>query len=73
MLILSRNIGEKIIIGGDIEVIVMGIYNGTVQIGIEASKEITVHREEIQKKIEFKELQKKCQITYKKSLLRKTA
>lgn len=52
MLVLSRHKDESIIINGDIKVMVVGIQGDKVRLGVEAPKEITVHREEIQKQIE---------------------
>ncbi len=50
MLILTRRIGENIIIGNDIIIRVLDI-NHQVKLGIEAPREIEVHREEIYEKI----------------------
>lgn len=47
MLVLSRRIGETLIIGDDIKVRVLGITGMTVRIGIEAPKSVNVVREEI--------------------------
>lgn len=49
MLILTRKIGERILIGkdGEIRLKVLGIRGGQVRLGIEAPKDIIVHREEI--------------------------
>lgn len=51
MLILTRKYGEKIIIGDDITVQIIGVKGGCVKIAIDAPKDISVHREEIYKKI----------------------
>lgn len=51
MLILSRRVTETIIINDDIKVTVLGIKGNQVRLGIEAPKNISVHREEIQQKI----------------------
>ncbi len=50
MLVLSRRVGESIIIG-DAKVTVTGIKGGQVNIGVTAPKDVAVHREEIRKKI----------------------
>jgi carbon storage regulator len=52
MLIITRNKTEKIIIGDNIEIIVLGIKGMQVRLGINAPKNIPVHREEIWHKIQ---------------------
>ena len=47
MLVLSRKLGEKIVIGGDIVVTIVKIDNNQVRLGIEAPKEVSIYREEI--------------------------
>jgi carbon storage regulator len=47
MLVLSRKLGEKIVIGGSIEITVVGLDRGKVRIGISAPPEVTVHRKEV--------------------------
>lgn len=52
MLILTRRIGETLMIGDDVQVTVLGIKGGQVRIGIDAPKDVAVHREEIYDKIQ---------------------
>ncbi|MCH8969528.1 MAG: carbon storage regulator CsrA [Planctomycetes bacterium] len=47
MLILSRKVNEEIVIGGGITILVVAIQGDKVRLGIEAPKEITVHRREV--------------------------
>ena len=51
MLILTRKIGESIIIGDNVKVTVLGVEGRQIRIGIDAPKEISVHRQEIYDKI----------------------
>lgn len=51
MLILTRRIQECLIIDNDIEVRILGVKGNQVRIGITAPQQVTVHREEIQHKI----------------------
>jgi carbon storage regulator len=48
MLVLSRRVGEKIVIGNNIVVTVVDTARGKVKIGVDAPREITVYRQEIQ-------------------------
>lgn len=47
MLVLARRINESIMIGDDIEVVVIDIKGDQVKVGVKAPKKITVHRKEI--------------------------
>jgi carbon storage regulator len=52
MLILTRRIGEKIIVGGNVTVTVLSIKGNQIRMGIDAPPEVMVHREEIYQKIQ---------------------
>lgn len=56
MLILSRRSGEKLIIGDDVELTVLGIKGNQVRIGVDAPKDIAVHREEVYLRIQNENL-----------------
>ena len=51
MLILTRRVGETVMINDDIAITVLGVKGNQVRVGINAPKEISVHREEIYQKI----------------------
>lgn len=51
MLILTRKVGESVMIGNDITVKVLGVNGNRVRIGINAPKSVEVHREEIYEEI----------------------
>ena len=51
MLILTRRVGETLVIGDNVRVTVLGVRGHQVRIGVDAPKDISVHREEIYQRI----------------------
>lgn len=51
MLILTRRVGETVMIGDDIVVTVLGVKGNQVRVGVKAPRDVTVHREEIFERI----------------------
>jgi carbon storage regulator len=51
MLILTRRVGETLMIGDEVSVTVLGVKGNQVRLGITAPKDVGVHREEIYQKI----------------------
>ncbi|MRC44363.1 carbon storage regulator CsrA [Bacillus thuringiensis] len=52
MLIRARRVGETLMVGDDVTVTVMGVKGNQVRIGVNAPKEVAVHREEIYQRIQ---------------------
>jgi carbon storage regulator CsrA len=52
MLVLTRKVGETIIIGDDVTVTVLGLVGNQIKIGVNAPKSVSVHREEIYDRIQ---------------------
>lgn len=57
MLILTRRVGETLMIGDDVTVTVLGVKGNQVRIGVNAPKDVSVHREEIYERIKKEQLQ----------------
>lgn len=51
MLILTRRVGETVMVGDDVTVTVLGVKGNQVRIGVNAPKDVAVHREEIYERI----------------------
>jgi len=51
MLILTRRVGETLMIGDDVSVTVLGVKGNQVRIGVNAPRDVSVHREEIYERI----------------------
>jgi carbon storage regulator len=53
MLILTRRIGESLVIGDNVDLVILGIKGNQIRIGIEAPKDVSVHRREIYNRIKY--------------------
>jgi carbon storage regulator len=52
MLILTRRVGERLIIGDDVKVTVLGVKGNQVKVGVDAPADVAVHRQEIYERIQ---------------------
>lgn len=57
MLILTRRVGETLMIGDEVTVTVLGVKGNQVRIGVNAPRDVTVHREEIYERIKREQSQ----------------
>ena len=58
MLILTRKVGESLLIGDDVSITVLSVRGNQVKIGVNAPKDVSVHREEIYQRIKESEDEK---------------
>ena len=52
MLILTRHLGETIVVGDDVHITILGIKGGQIRLGINAPKDLSVHRLEVYQRIQ---------------------
>lgn len=52
MLILTRRLNEAVMIGDDVEVVVLGVKGGQVRLGFKVPKNVPVHREEVYERVQ---------------------
>lgn len=51
MLVLSRKVGEEIVIGDSIRLVVVGVRGAQVRLGLEAPRDVAIHRREVHRRI----------------------
>ncbi|MCK9503143.1 MAG: carbon storage regulator CsrA [Porticoccaceae bacterium] len=59
MLILTRRVGETLVVGDDVTVTVLGVKGNQIRLGVNAPKDVSVHREEIYQRIQQEKSQDK--------------
>jgi len=63
MLILTRRVGESLMIGDEVNVTVLGVKGNQVRIGVNAPKDVSVHREEIYQRIQQEKAEGRHNVT----------
>jgi carbon storage regulator CsrA len=58
MLILTRRVGESLMIGDEIKVTVLDVKGNQIRLGVQAPKTVTVHREEIYRRVQQEKAEK---------------
>ena len=56
MLVMTRRIGEKVMIGSSITLTILAVQGNQVRIGVDAPREVAVHRDEIYRRIELEQV-----------------
>lgn len=70
MLILTRRVGETLMVGDNVSMTVLGVKGNQVRIGVNAPKEVSVHREEIYLKIQREKLaEQQAELTAQKAAM----
>ena len=64
MLILTRRVGETVVIGDDVTVTVLGVKGNQVRLGINAPRDVAVHREEIYERIKREQADKESELPH---------
>lgn len=62
MLILTRRIGETLMIGDEVTVTVLGVKGNQIRLGVAAPKDVAVHRQEVYEKIQAESAVRKAQV-----------